>query len=75
MEEVTVEGPSKKDPTLVTGRTGRNTLVHFRPDPAPRVGSYAAVLVTRAATHHLFGELVAEIRPARHRTRIPVAAG
>ena len=38
-----VEGPSKRDPTVVTGRTRQNKLVHFRlpvragpPGPTPR---------------------------------------
>jgi tRNA-2-methylthio-N6-dimethylallyladenosine synthase len=49
--------------------------VHF-PSPRPlRVGSYAEVLVTEAAPHHLKGDLVAVTAAARHRTRIPVAAG
>jgi hypothetical protein len=32
------------------------------------------VRVVSAATHHLTGELVEVLAPARHRTRIPVAA-
>jgi tRNA-2-methylthio-N6-dimethylallyladenosine synthase len=74
-EEVMIEGPSRKDPTVLTGRTGQNKLVHF-PSPQPlRAGSYAEVLVTDAAPHHLRGELVRTTAAARHRTRIPVAAG
>jgi tRNA-2-methylthio-N6-dimethylallyladenosine synthase len=73
-EEVLVEGPSRKDPSVLTGRTRQNKLVHFRsPDPL-RPGSYASVLVSRAAPHHLTGELVAVTAAPRHRTRIPVAA-
>ncbi len=29
VEEVLVEGPSKRDPSVLTGRTGQNKLVHF----------------------------------------------
>ena len=29
IEEVLVEGPSKKDPAVLTGRTRQNKLVHF----------------------------------------------
>src|SRR5439155_20426030 len=29
IEEVLVEGPSKKDPSVATGRTRQNKLVHF----------------------------------------------
>jgi tRNA-2-methylthio-N6-dimethylallyladenosine synthase len=74
VEEVMVEGPSRKDPTVTTGRTEHNKLVHF-PSPAPlRPGTYATVRVTAAAPHHLIGELVDVTAPARHRTRIPVVA-
>src|SRR4029077_11524356 len=31
-EEVMVEGPSKRDPAVVSGRTRQNKLVHFAPD-------------------------------------------
>ncbi len=75
VEEVAVEGPSRKDPSVLTGRTGQNKLVHF-PSPTPlRAGTYAQVRVTEAASHHLKGELVDVVAPARHRTRIAVTAG
>ena len=61
IEEVLVEGPSKRDPAVVTGRTRQNKLVHFAPAPGggPAVGTYAQVRVTGAAPHHLSGELIA----------------
>ena len=71
-EEVVVEGPSKKDPSRLTGRTRQNKLVHF-PVPAsapPGPGSLAVVLVTGAAPHHLTGELSEVL--SRGRTRVPV---
>ena len=72
-EEVLVEGPSKKDASVLTGRTRQNKLVHFASEPlAP--GSFALVRVTGAAPHHLIGELVEVTARPRHRTRIPVAA-
>jgi tRNA-2-methylthio-N6-dimethylallyladenosine synthase len=74
-EEVLVEGPSKRDPEVTTGRTRQNKLVHFRTDRPPRPGSYATVTVTGAAPHHLTGELVEITAAPRHRTRIPVAVG
>ncbi|HYI63219.1 MAG TPA: tRNA (N6-isopentenyl adenosine(37)-C2)-methylthiotransferase MiaB [Acidimicrobiales bacterium] len=74
VEEVTVEGPSRKDPAVLTGRTSQNKLVHFPAGRPLRAGSYAEVRVTGAAPHHLRGELVAVTAPARHRTRIPVAS-
>jgi tRNA-2-methylthio-N6-dimethylallyladenosine synthase len=72
VEDVLVEGPSRKDPEVTTGRTEHNKLVHF-PAPEPlRPGTYARVRVTGAAPHHLTGELVGVTAPARHKTRIPL---
>ena len=75
VEEVVVEGPSRKDPSVLTGRTRQNKLVHFSTAAAIRVGTYAEVEVTGAAPHFLRGDLVAVTAPATHRTRIPVVAG
>jgi tRNA A37 methylthiotransferase MiaB len=71
---VLVEGPSKRDPDATTGRTRQNKLVHLRTDKPLRPGSFATVRITAAAAHYLTGELVETTMPARHRTRIPVAA-
>jgi tRNA-2-methylthio-N6-dimethylallyladenosine synthase len=76
VEEVLVEGPSKRDASVVTGRTRQNKLIHFAPPegrPLP-AGAFAQVRVVRAAPHHLAGELVAVTAWPRHKTRIPVAA-
>ena len=73
LEEVLVEGPSKRDATQATGRTRQNKLVHFPADPVPAPGSFATVLVTGAAPHYLRGQLVEITARPRHRTRIPVA--
>ena len=75
--EVLVEGPSKKDASVVSGRTRQNKLVHFSPcsDVPPRPGSFARVRITSAAAHFLRGELVEVTDAPRHRTRIPVAVG
>jgi tRNA-2-methylthio-N6-dimethylallyladenosine synthase len=74
-EEVMVEGPSRKDPSVTTGRTRHNKPVHFRSPRPLRPGSYAEVTITGAAPHHLTGDLSQVTIPARHRTRIPVATG
>jgi tRNA-2-methylthio-N6-dimethylallyladenosine synthase len=77
IEDVLVEGPSRRDEGVLTGRTRQNKLVHFAaPAGVGRVagGSYADVAVTGAAPHHLRGELVAVKAKPRHKTRIPVAA-
>ena len=83
VEEVVVEGPSKKDPAVTTGRTRRNTLVHF-PSPAGAAlqpGTYARVEVTAAAANFLQGSLVdleappaAPAQASAGRRLIPVAA-
>ena len=73
-----MEGPSRRDPAMVTGRTRQGKPVHFPAagrDGTPPPGAYADVTVTGAAPHHLRGELVGLTRAPRHRTRIPVAAG
>ncbi|MCP5024846.1 MAG: tRNA (N6-isopentenyl adenosine(37)-C2)-methylthiotransferase MiaB [Actinomycetia bacterium] len=74
-DEVIVEGPSKKDPAVTTGRTSQNKLVHFRSESPIRVGSWANVAITDAAAHHLTGELVEVTAAPLHKRRIPVVAG
>ena len=74
IEEVVVEGPSKKDPTVLTGRTAHNKLVHFPSEPL-RVGTYATTRITEASHQYLMGELVEVTARPRHRTRIPVVSG
>ncbi len=72
-EEVVVEGPSKRDATVLTGRTRQNKLVHFPPpEGGLRAGTYATVGVTGSGAHHLAGELVAVGARPTHKTRIPV---
>jgi tRNA-2-methylthio-N6-dimethylallyladenosine synthase len=72
VEDVLVEGPSRKHAEITTGRTEHNKLVHF-PAPEPlRPGTYARVRVTGAAPHHLTGELLGVTATARHKTRIPL---
>ena len=73
VEEVLVEGPSKRRPDVLTGRTRQNKLVHFAPPQPVRTGSYAAVEVTRAAPHHLEGRFVELLVEPAHKVRIPVA--
>jgi len=77
IEEVLVEGPSKKDPSKASGRTRQNKLVHFAADGvAARPGTYATVEITGAAPHWLRGRLVDVVAAAAApRVRIPVAAG
>ena len=79
VEEAIVEGPSKKDPAVLSARTGQGKLVHFVPPGAAAiaVGTFVGVRIERAAPHHLVGSLVSVQagRPLRSRQRIPVSAG
>jgi tRNA-2-methylthio-N6-dimethylallyladenosine synthase len=85
VEEVLVEGPSRRDASVLTGRTRQGKLVHFPPAPggggpvedraaelAP--GAFADVSVTGAAPHHLTGTLLGVTSRPAHRRRIPVHA-
>ncbi|MDQ3645650.1 MAG: tRNA (N6-isopentenyl adenosine(37)-C2)-methylthiotransferase MiaB [Actinomycetota bacterium] len=54
-EEVLVEGPSKKDPAKLTGRTRGNKLVHF-PDAGAPEGSLRMVRIVGATPHYLEGD-------------------
>jgi tRNA-2-methylthio-N6-dimethylallyladenosine synthase len=74
IEEVLIEGPSKKNPDVLSGRTRQNKLVHFTPPHPLRTGSYASVEVTRGAPHHLEGRFVALLAEPTHKLRIPVNA-
>ncbi|MGH9116019.1 MAG: MiaB/RimO family radical SAM methylthiotransferase [Acidimicrobiales bacterium] len=76
VEEILVEGRSKRDRGTLSGRTAQGKLVHV-PALAGAVpaGSWADVRITRAAPHFLTGELLAVTGHPRHRTRIPVVAG
>ena len=74
VEEVLVEGPSKKDASITTGRTRQNKLLHFVADRPLRPGTFVEARVTEAAPHHLKGELLDVTALPRHKTRIPVSA-
>ncbi len=75
VEEVVVEGPSKRNEAMLTGRTRHNRLVHFPSADPIRSGSYADVVVTDAGTFSMTGELREVTAAPTHRTRIPVSAG
>ena len=75
IEEVLVEGPSRRDPAMLSGRTRQGKLVHFPAGPAaPAAGSLGRVTVTAGHPHHLSGRLVEVTARPRHRVRIPVAS-
>jgi tRNA-2-methylthio-N6-dimethylallyladenosine synthase len=75
VEEVLVDGPSKKDPAMLSGRTRQNKLVHFAaPDGVTlAAGDYAEVTVESHAPHLLRASFERRTHGARRaRTRIPV---
>jgi tRNA-2-methylthio-N6-dimethylallyladenosine synthase len=57
MGEVLVEGPSKKDPTRMTGRTRQGRVVNF-PGGTDLIGRLAEVRLTRGYTWGMMGERV-----------------
>jgi tRNA-2-methylthio-N6-dimethylallyladenosine synthase len=74
-ESLVVEGPSKKDPSVLSGRTRQNKLVHFTPPATGAIapGDRVDVRVTSAAPHWLRGEFVATLGAVRRaRPRIPI---
>jgi tRNA-2-methylthio-N6-dimethylallyladenosine synthase len=76
-EEVLVEGVSRRDAAMLTGRTRQGKLVHFPGGPgptAPASGALARVTVTAGHPHHLSGLLEEVTSAPRHRARLPVAS-
>jgi tRNA-2-methylthio-N6-dimethylallyladenosine synthase len=57
--EVLVEGPSKHDATMLTGRTDDNVVVNFSAGATPPPGSMLGVRIEQAQHHTLRGEAVA----------------
>jgi tRNA-2-methylthio-N6-dimethylallyladenosine synthase len=61
-QTVLVEGPSKKDPNELTGRTENMRFVNFpAPAGAKLIGQFVDILVTDAMSNSLRGRLVAGI--------------
>jgi tRNA-2-methylthio-N6-dimethylallyladenosine synthase len=56
LKRVLVEGPSRKDPAELAGRTENNRVVNFA-GPADLIGGFADVRITRALPNSLRGEL------------------
>ncbi len=56
---VLVEGPSKHDPNMLSGRTDDFWVVNFHGDPATPLGSILGVRIDSAQHHTLRGEAVA----------------
>ena len=57
VQTVLVEGPSRKDPAQLTGRTPCNRMVNFH-GPARLIGQMVEVRINGTNTHSLHGEVV-----------------
>jgi tRNA-2-methylthio-N6-dimethylallyladenosine synthase len=56
-QRVLVEGPSRKSPAQMSGRTDNNRVVNFAADPA-LIGRFVTVRITEALPNSLRGELL-----------------
>ena len=57
VQSILVEGPSRKDPGEMTGRTECNRMVNF-PASADRVGQMVEIAITEVRGHSLRGAIV-----------------
>jgi tRNA-2-methylthio-N6-dimethylallyladenosine synthase len=64
-ETVLVDGPSKRDPSVLSGRTRQNKLVHFEPERGVAPSDLIDVEITSAAPHWLRGRIVSDPQPRR----------
>jgi tRNA-2-methylthio-N6-dimethylallyladenosine synthase len=72
-EEVLVEGPSRRNDQMLSGRTRQGKLIHFPvSENSVRAGSLVDVDVTYGAPYYLIGEMVSVARAARHKIRVPL---
>src|SRR5665213_1572954 len=72
-EEVLVEGPSRRNDQMISGRTRQGKLIHFPvSEQATRQGSLVSVDVTYGAPYYLLGEMRSVLRAPRHKIRVPL---
>ncbi|WP_374480273.1 tRNA (N6-isopentenyl adenosine(37)-C2)-methylthiotransferase MiaB [Zoogloea sp.] len=57
VQRILVEGPSKKDPNELAGRTDNNRVVNFAGNPR-LIGNFVDVTIVSALPHSLRGEIV-----------------
>jgi len=62
VERVLVEGPARRDPDDLAGRTANNRVVNF-PGPRRLVGRFVDVAIERALSHTLRGAALAQPLP------------
>ena len=60
--QVLVQGPSQKDPGRWSARTRNNKLIHFPRGEGDMSGRFARVLITKAGSWSLRGELLSDDR-------------
>ena len=77
-EEVLVEGVSKRNEQMLSGRTRQGKLIHFAAPTGAlevplRPGALALVDVTHGAPYHLLGSFVSLVRAPRHKVRIALS--
>ena len=72
-EEVLVEGPSRRNDQMLSGRTRQGKLIHFPVSGnSVRSGSLVDVEVTYGAPYYLIGEMSSVLRAPRHKIRVPL---
>ena len=72
LEEVLVEGPSRRNAAMLSGRTRQGKLIHFPLVEGVRAGSLVHARVNHGAPYHLIGEVESVVRAPRHKIRIPL---
>jgi tRNA-2-methylthio-N6-dimethylallyladenosine synthase len=73
VEEVLVEGPSRRNDQMWSGRTRQGKLIHFPAnDSTVRAGSLVSVRVRHGAPYFLLGDMETVLRAPRHKVRIPL---
>ena len=63
LQRILVEGPAKRDPNDLAGRTGNNRMVNFACADRRLIGQFIDVEITEALTHSLRGRLLMTDRP------------
>ncbi len=77
VEQMLVEGPSKKQGDVWSGRTRQNKLVHFphTPSAGVRAGDLVDVRITHGAPHWLGGDVVGTVQARAAPARASSARG
>ena len=57
LQRILVEGPAKRDPNELAGRTGNNRMVNFACADKHLIGQFIDIEITEALTHSLRGRL------------------